>query len=181
MKEVKVNPSQLQDFDILFCVGDGLLSKAITTIANSEFSHAGHFRLINGKPYVVDAQREGLTAKPWDEWVERFNYKFIVMRETTMTEEKRKQYEEIEFDLLGTRYDFESLVIRHPRKRFIDLLNRICKKKRDNWNEKSKDKERKRLYCTEHVALVRGFENAQPTPKDLLFETIEKGYSRVVF
>jgi hypothetical protein len=60
-------------------------------------------------------------------------------------------------------------------------LNRICKKNKDNWKEKSEDKERKRLYCTEHVALVRGFENAQPTPKDLLFETIEKGYSRVVF
>jgi hypothetical protein len=98
-----------------------------------------------------------------------------------MTEEKRKQYEEIETRLLGTRYDFWSLLFRHPRKAIIKLLNKCRKEQKDDWNERPKHKEDDRLYCTEHIALVRGFDNSQPTPRDLLFEVQDKKYDWIKF
>lgn len=170
---------KLKDFDVLFCYGDGFLSKAIKTVTQSEFSHAAHFRIINGKAFVVDAQKDGLTAKPFEEWKQDFNYKFISMREPNLTALTIENYATRELDLLGTRYDFESLTIRQPRKIVIEALNKLRKKKKDSWNERSDAKELKRLYCSEHIATVRNFAEKQLTPKELLFECIERGYKKI--
>lgn len=174
-----VSSKDLKDFDVLFCVGDGVLSKAITTATQSEFSHVAHFRLINGKPYIVDAQKNGLTAKPWDAWVNKFNYRFVVLREPNLTALKLANYEEREFDLLGTRYDYESLGFRHPKKIITNILNRFRKKQKDGWKERTDEQEVKRLYCSEHIATVRGFAEKQLTPQEVFTECIVRGYKEV--
>ena len=179
MEQKTIKVSDLQDFDVLFCVGDGILSKAITTATASDFSHAAHFRLINGKAYVVDAQKNGLSARPWDEWVKEFDYRFIALRETNLTALKLATYNQLEFDLLGTRYDFESLAIRHPKKIITRLLNKVRKNQNDDWKERPESKEIKRLYCSEHIATVRGFAEKQLTPKELLTECMVRGYKQV--
>jgi hypothetical protein len=170
---------KLKDFDVLFCYGDGLLSKAIKAVTQSDFSHAAHFRIINGKAFVVDAQKNGLTARPFEDWQKEFEYTFIVMREPNLTALTIENYAQREFDLLGTRYDFESLTIRQPRKIVIEALNKLRKKKKDSWNEKSDAKEVKRLYCSEHIATVRNFAEKQLTPKELLFECVQRGYKTI--
>jgi len=174
-----ISSKDLRDFDVLFCVGDGVLSKAITTATQSEFSHVAHFRLINGKPYIVDAQKNGLTAKTWDDWVNEFNYRFVVLREPNLTALKLANYQEIEFDLLGTRYDYESLGFRHPKKIITNILNRFRKNKKDGWKERTDEQEVKRLYCSEHVATVRGFAEKQLTPQEVFTECMLRGYKEV--
>ena len=179
MSQKTISDKQLHDFDVLFCVGDGVLSKAITTATQSEFSHVAHFRIINGKSYIVDAQKNGLTAKSWDDWNKEFNYRFVPLREPNLTALKLATYNEKEFDLLGTRYDYESLGYRHPKKIITGILNRFRKKQKDGWKERTDEQEIKRLYCSEHIATVRDFAEKQLTPQEVFTECMLRGYFEV--
>ena len=178
---------QLQDFDVLFCKGKRLLSKAIIIAdkvlarLNNEaskgeyFSHAAHFRIIEGVAFIVDAQADGVNPKLFTDWVNEYEYEYIVMREH-LTPEKLARYKIAEMEVMGREYDYVGL-IRQAKRITTKLLNKFRKEQKATW--KAKEDESNLLYCTEHIATVRDLPNKQVTPLELLHECTELVYEYI--
>jgi hypothetical protein len=149
-----MNPSNLKTGDILMCTGDRLLSKAIMTITKSKFSHAAIFLEVWGQPFVIDAQSDGINIRPWDRWMEEYNYKIKVFRTSGKID-----YRELSLRAATksgcTGYDFASLIWRHP----IDALT-------GNWRQKNNKDER--MTCSEFAAWVYAVNRSyRMSPQDL--------------
>lgn len=152
-----MNTTLLRDLDILHCTGSKFLSKAIMKVDKSEYSHSAIFVTIHGKPFVIDSQRDGTNLRPFDEWIEKYNYAFKVDRDMSMSYNTTQERLAIAFAYVGhTGYDIESLFIRQP-------IKIITGKWRDRGN-----KEDDKLYCSEYVATVHQHPLAERmSPKDL--------------
>ena len=70
----------LEDFDVLHCTGQKLLARLIRKFTKSEFSHTAIFRIIEGVPCVIDAQRDGVQVRTFERWQKEYNYKYVVSR-----------------------------------------------------------------------------------------------------
>jgi len=157
----------LKHGDILHCSGQRIISKGIKLFTKSEFSHTALFILINGEPFVIDAQKDGVNPRPFDKWVEKYNYKYI------------SSSPEWEFDPLEkalsksgtTGYDFELFALRYPSK----IIKGLFTKKEVELRRVKNEGER--MICSEFVAWVLGLENPQNyTPKDLYIYCMRKGW-----
>lgn len=173
----KISKDQLQEFDLLFCVRDTPLSEAIRTVSASEFSHVGHVRVKAGKVAVVDAQADGYSAKRWEDWVAKYDYKFIVMRLPNMTAERIAELDAREHLLLGKEYDVKGLVIDQPKKQIVKFLNKFRRKQKEA-SAKQRNAEA-RLYCSEAEATLFGAPHTDLTPQELLEWTIDEGAKMV--
>ncbi len=74
---MSLNVDDLKTGDVLHCRGKSLLSKIIRWATNSEINHTALFIWVWGEPYIIDAQDNGVNLKPFNEWVEKYNYNFI--------------------------------------------------------------------------------------------------------
>lgn len=124
--------------DILFCSGKKLLSKLIRLFTKSEWSHTALFIEIWGQPYIIDAQKNGINVKEFNEWVKEYGYKYEVRRSPKLIDEHTFSLKAMSKSGV-TLYDFESLIIRQP----LYLITR-------KWEEKKSEDER--MYCSEYVA-----------------------------
>jgi hypothetical protein len=149
-----MNPTRLKTGDILHCSGKRLLSKIIKKLTRSKFSHSALFIEIWGQPYVIDAQSDGVNVRPFDEWLKKYDYNFIVHRFSG--ELDRMALSKRAMTKVGhTGYDIEGLVIKQP----IKILT-------GTWKEKGDTTER--MYCSEYVAWVYGVEKSyRMSPEDL--------------
>ncbi len=145
---------KLETGDILHCTGKGIIAKGIMKATKSSVSHSALFIEIWDKPYIIDAQKDGVNLRPFDEWVKKYNYKYIVHRYPN-------QFDKKEFSLKAmtkignTAYDFEGLLIKQP----IELLTGKYRRK---GNEEEK------MYCSEYVAWCYGInESYRMSPEDL--------------
>lgn len=173
----KISKDQLHEFDLLFCVRDTALSRAIRTVSASEFSHVGHVRVKAGKVTVVDAQADGYSAKRWEDWVAKYDYKFIVMRLPYITPVKITELDAREHLLLGKEYDVKGLVIDQPKKQITKLLNKFRRKDKEA-SAKQRNAEA-RLYCSEAEATLYGAPHTDLSPQELLEWTIDEGAKMV--
>ena len=141
--------------DIFHCTGNGLIAKAIMKATKSKVSHSALFIEIWGKPYIIDAQKDGVNLRPFDEWVKMYNYKYVVHRYPN--DFNRKEFALKAMTKIGnTAYDFEGLLIKQP----IELLTGKYRRK---GNEENK------MYCSEYVAWCYGInESYRMSPEDLL-------------
>lgn len=141
--------------DIFHCTGRGIIAKGIMKATKSKVSHSALFIEIWGKPYIIDAQKDGVNLRPFDEWVKMYNYKYIVHRYPN--EFDRKEFALKAMTKIGnTAYDFEGLLIKQP----IELLTGKYRRK---GNEENK------MYCSEYVAWCYGInESYRMSPEDLL-------------
>ena len=144
----------LKTGDILHCSGKRLIPKLIKAFTRSQFSHSALFVECWGQPYIIDAQKDGVNLRPFEEWKKTYGYDYIVHRQISDYNEK-----EIAIKALSkvghTAYDFEGLIVKQP----IELLTGGWKKKQD---------EGQRMYCSEFVAWVwNAQENFRMSPKDL--------------
>ena len=147
--------------DVFMCSGQRLVAKLIKKFTKSEFSHAGIYVEVWGKPYIIDSQKDGTNLRPFDEWVKMYNYKYRVFRSSNLVNEKT--FAERALSKCGnTAYDFEGLIIRQP----WELLTGNYRKPKDN----------EKMYCSEFVAWCYGVkESYRMSPQDL-YEWIRKNY-----
>jgi len=154
--------------DVLHCRGKSLLSKTIRWATRSEINHTAIFIWIWGEAYIIDAQDNGVNVKPLKNWIDEYDYGFVVQRSKTPLDEKRIAVKAMSKVGL-TAYDFEGLIVKQP----IELLT-------GKWRKKRKKGEDDKMYCSEFVAWVYGLEDSYRTsPHDFLeyckknnFETV---------
>jgi len=149
-----MNPTNLNTGDILHCSSNRLISRIIKRLTKSKFSHSAFFIEIWGQPYVIDAQKDGVNLRPWNEWLDKYVYDIVAHRSS-------RKYSS---DALAKRamtkightgYDFEGLLFKQPLK----LLT-------GKWFVRKNESER--MYCSEFVAWVYGAERSyKMSPQDL--------------
>jgi uncharacterized protein YycO len=149
-----MNPTNYKTGDILHCTGKRLLSKLIRKFTKSQFSHTALFIEIWGQPYIIDAQKDGVNVRPWNEWVKEYNYKIVAHRSQDTIDSHALSKRALT-KVGHTAYDIESLLFRQPLK----LLT-------GKWDIK-KDEDNK-MYCSEYVAWVYGVEKSyRMSPEDV--------------
>jgi uncharacterized protein YycO len=161
-----IDPSILKTGDILHCSGTRVISKLIKAATRSEYSHTALFIWIWDKPYVIDAQKDGVNTRPWDEWVREFNYTIKVSRSSNKVNEKTFATKALSKSG-NTAYDLEGLLLRQPYKLITG-----------KWKEAG-DKE-ERMFCSEYVAWVYGIKDSyKMTPQDLYDWCVKNGFYTV--
>ena len=146
---------ELKTGDVLHCTGNKLLAKAIMKATKSSVSHTALFVEIWGRPYIIDAQKDGVNVRPFEAWQKEYNYKYIVHRAPFRFD--REEFAVKAMTKVGnTAYDFEGLLIKQP----IEILTGRYRRKR-NQDE--------RMYCSEFVAWCYGIDDSyRMSPEDLL-------------
>ena len=146
----------LKPGDILHCTGTRLISKLIKKFTKSEFSHTALYLEIWGQPYVIDAQKDGVNVRPFEEWVKKYNYSYTISRSESLNDDQIKEICKRALSKTGhTAYDIESLILRQPWK----LLT-------GKWKEVGNTEEK--MYCSEFVAWVYQIPNYfKMSPEDL--------------
>ena len=129
----------LKTGDVLICRGNRWLSKAIQWFIKFCPSHAGVVVECWGEIYVVDSQNNGTNPKPFDQWMEEYNYEVRVLRKEGGPADA-KAFSIRAFSKVGlTGYDYFSLVLKSP----LYWLTGRWKKVKN-----SEDK----MYCSEYTA-----------------------------
>lgn len=104
-----IDKNKLKANDVLLCVGESELSKAILKATNGKFSHTAQIIELNfeGKKeiFVFDAQKGGCIARPFDNWIREFGYDFKVFRNP----EERNNLSRWFMQFSGVQYDFKGL------------------------------------------------------------------------
>lgn len=162
-----MNQDLIQTGDILHCRGKRLISRLIMRFTKSKWSHTALAIRIDGKLFIIDAQRDGLNLRPFDAWHSKYGYKILVCRTMKANWMFSKSYiKERAMGKIGvTAYDFESLFIRYPWK----LLT-------GKWKNRG-SKEDDRFYCSEFVAWTYSVPNWFEMSPELIYEwCIQNGF-----
>lgn len=149
-----MNPTNLKTGDILHCSGKRLLSRLIKKFTKSKFSHSALFIEIWGQPYIIDAQKDGVNVRPWNDWCDTYNYNIEAQRSPNVID--YVEFSKRAMTKVGhTAYDIEGLVLKQP----IELLT-------GQWNRKKNEDDK--MYCSEYVAWVYAVEKSyRMSPEDL--------------
>jgi len=152
--------------DILHCQGKSLISKGIRLFTGSTITHSAIYFLIDGVPFIMDAQKDGVNLRPFKEWMKKYNYDIIA----TPWIWAHNPYSRALQKSGVTGYDFRLFLFRYPSKIVKSIFTR------KDVELKRVSKENEKLICSEFIAWVIGLENPQNyTPKDLfIFCTFEK-------
>lgn len=137
--------SELKTGDIIFTASKGWLSRTIRGFTNDEYSHAGVIVKLNSRPYLFEAQKQGLVIVPITlEYllhcklrVSRFEAASVTPGEITVRA----------LEAVGTHYDFKGLVL-------DQMFSQVWKKLFNKWVWKGTRQKRaeKSFYCFEFVA-----------------------------
>ena len=161
--------SEFKNYDILHCSRRKWISRLIMWFTGSRFCHTAIFVQVDGLPFIVDSQADGTNLRPYQEWIKKFNYAFLVTRDTSETAADKTQQRKRIFAIIGhTGYDYESLLIRQP---LLILTGR--------WRTRGK-KENERLYCSESVAYIKGWEDSERLSPQGVFERCLKHKNTIV-
>jgi hypothetical protein len=111
-----MNQDLIQTGDILHCRGTRLISRLIMRFTKSKWSHTALAIRIEGKLFIVDAQRDGLNLRPFEAWHAKYDYNILVCRADKSNWYHSQSYvKKRALDKIGvTLYDFESLFLRYP-------------------------------------------------------------------
>lgn len=166
---------QAQDFDILFCVGSGWISKLIMWFTKGSFSHVATVCVLDGVVYVMEAQSDGFRLKMPIDWSMKYNYKFIVVRKSYINGElpKMKQRRAL---MLGTRYDYYSFIVSFPRQKWIRFVNRFRKYKIQDYPSLSTEKVIRKVFCSESILYIFGLLKTMLSPSETLPYMLENGF-----
>lgn len=139
--------NKLMTGDVLHCTGSSLLARLIRKFTKSKFSHTAFVVECWGQIYIVDAQRDGVNPRPFEEWVKKYNYSYVVSRKKNPHKDYGDWISIQAFKKVGsTPYDFASLLFWYP----LYILT-------GKWHGKTSRKNNdKRLYCSEYVGWLVG-------------------------
>lgn len=187
-KEIFIK-NQVLDFDFFVTMGSGFVSSGIKIVTGAKKNqdengffptHAGHFRRNEDHVFVIDAQKDGYLQRDLFNWLAEYKYSILCFRKI-FTPEEIADLIEIERALLGKEYDLESLLIRHPRKKVLQIAEKVLNKDFDEWKEKDPESELKRIYCSEAESILLQFEDAQLTPFEFMNKLKEEGFEVVFY
>jgi hypothetical protein len=158
----------LKTGDVLHCTGARLISRLIMKFTKSKVSHTAVFVRIWGQPYIIDSQKDGTNVRPYNEWVKKYDYDYIVHRNPLLIDEKTFALKA--FSKIGvTSYDFESLFLRYPWK----ILT-------GKWHYRG-ERETTRMFCSEYVAWTHNINHYyRLSPEDLLQHCIKHNWDVVI-
>jgi len=126
--------------DVLHCYSNGILARLIRLFTRSRVNHTAIAVELLGKLYVIDSQLDGTNLRPYEEWLAKYNYDFIVDRPKEFTDEHFAKA----MSVIGTTpYDFKSLLWYQPKY----ILT-------GKWSGHRYDEAKERLYCSEYVAWI---------------------------
>lgn len=163
-----MDTDSLNTGDILLCSGKRWLARIIKKFTKSKYSHVAIFARIEGLPYIVDAQRDGVNLRPFNEWVIEYNYDFDV---------RRPQYEIDNLSFLNkilekvgnTKYDIGGLILKQP----FELIT-------GKWKYRGEEKESSKMYCSEYVAWCYNWENYyKMSPEDVFQMCNNLGFLKI--
>ena len=150
--------------DILHCTRNSVLGRLIRWFTKSEFNHSAIVVKAWGEVYVVDAQRKGVSSRPYDDWMKEFGYSYIVSRPPTNIKNVPYFSKKIFSKVGTTAYDFTHLLLKHP----WYLIS-------GKWKGKQENDDRNRMVCSEFVAWCWEFKDYfKITPQRLYEITKEK-------
>lgn len=143
----------LQSGDILHCTRKTLLSWIIKKLTRSQFSHTALFLRIEGIDFIIDAQKDGVNLRSFEQWMEKYKYKFLISRPL---KHKEAEIKSRAFSKIGvTAYDFQGLLIKSPLKLITG-----------RWRKTKKEYDK--MFCSEFVAWCFQREYAyHMSPQDL--------------
>lgn len=152
--------------DIFHCTRNSFISKAIRFFIKSNLSHTAVLVMCWDKPFIIEAQSKGVYAIPFDEWLVKWKYTFIVTRPSIIIDEKSFALKAM--SVIGhTGYDFESFLLRKP----FDLAT-------GKW--RLKDNEDDKMFCSEFVAWCFNiYESYRLSPKDVYDWCIKNNFKVV--
>lgn len=173
-----IKKEQIQSFDAGFCSRETLLSEAIQAGTQSQFSHTAHFVWEGDELMVYDAQIDGYHPKRFEDWIQKYQYNYIVMRNP-----------DIDFNFIngcitntekisGKPYDKFSLLVRKPFNIVRSVANVFRKKNKDAWKPSPK-KQLDRVFCSEATAYVMQRPNIDLTPNELFTDLTLQGWKVV--
>lgn len=157
----------LEDCDVVFCTGNSWISKLIKWWTKSEFSHVAFFVELEGLPFIVDAQKDGVNVRPLEEWRKKYNYKETVLYDPLINDEAKGIRKKRALKKAGvTPYDFLSTVIKQP---FKLMFGRWLKSKKD---------EDEKMNCSEFQSYILYVDNWNEISPAELFHIliVDKGY-----
>ena len=150
--------------DILNCTGHAPHSKGIMIATKSKYSHTAIVLVVWGEIYVIDAQSNGVSPKPFLEWQKKYKYTYEVRRAPFLIDEQAFYKKAMSKSGL-TAYDWEGLLIKQPWK--------LITGKWRNKGEKEDDKQ----YCSEYAAWCYGvIESYRMSPQDFYEWQIRKKF-----
>ena len=128
-----------KDGDILICTSNRIIPSLIKNATKSKWTHTAQVFNCWDIVGVIEAQAGGIHWMPFDEWVKKYNYQFIVYRRNVL---KPIELAQRAFSKLGhTAYDYHSFVIRQP----ISLVT-------GKFYSKPLEKEEDKMICSEFTA-----------------------------
>jgi len=161
---------QIQTGDIIHCRGTRLISRLIMRCTKSEWSHTALAIRIDGKLFIVDAQKDGVNLRPFELWDQKFNYEMLVCRSAQASYKYSHKYlMERALGKVGvTAYDFETLFIRYPWK----LIS-------GKWRNRG-DKEDDKMVCSEFIAWTYSIPNwFKMSPRNVYEWCIENRFEMI--
>lgn len=171
-----MNIDKLQSGDLLFCWRETVLSEGIQAVTQSRFSHVAGVVWEGNTLMVYDSQIDGFTGKNFDDWMKKYKYKFIVMRDESLTNEALANERERIKSIDGKKYDFVSLFIRKP----FNIGRKIANAFRRNDKELIRQKEAlARVYCSEGWAYIKNMPDVDVTPSELFTDVTLAGHKLV--
>lgn len=164
-----IDLEKLKTGDILHCTGKRLISKIIKRLTKSEFSHTAIFIEIWNKPYIIDAQKDGVNIRPFNEWVVDYNYTFKVHRSPNFVNESTFAIRAMS-KCGTTAYDLEGLLLKQP----FEILT-------GKWKNRGIRKECDKMYCSEYVAWCYGWEDCyRMSPRDVYEKCLKEGFIEII-
>ena len=137
-----LNTIQLKEGDILHCMSNGWLAKLIKFFTKSKINHTAIVLKINYNLFISDAQIKGVYPIPLQDWIKKYNYKYIISRPVNWNE----RYKNRAINRWGkTSYDF------------LSLLYQAWYSFTGKWIGKTKEGAKKRMYCSEYVGYIFNF------------------------
>lgn len=133
----------------------------------SKWSHTAIYIEIWGRPYIIEAQKNGVNVKEYSEWLRKYGYYFEVSRNPHLTD--YKLYSINAMSKVGvTGYDFVSLLIRQP------LLIITGK-----WRKRKFEEDR--MYCSEYALWTHDIEKSyRMSPQNVYDYCQEYGWEEVL-
>lgn len=156
---------QIKDFDLFFSFRDTELSIIIRAVDGGDFSHCGHFRVIDKEIFAVDAQKDGYKRRNLVDWCNEYEYNFIVLRKP-LTANKIKSMRINERINLFKKYNKFALV----KQFFVRIIERLIGR------ELNVTTTSRKLYCSKALMLVLGAKKTDLTPNEAYTYCMDHGY-----
>lgn len=160
--------NNLRTGDIFVCKRDTFISRAIRWMTKSTWSHTASFAVIEGFDCIIEAQRNGVNIKTYDNWVKEYGYIFEVYRNPDMGSERAFVNRSLQKAGV-TGYDLISFLIRHPWKIITG-----------SWRKMPIEEEAEEMVCSEFNSWqhrIKGW--WQTTPDELHKYMVENGWKKI--